>query len=95
MLFVDLGLLLAGILIVAFALAPRVRSGAADPTVAALAMAFLMGLAPVLLAATGVLAWDAWFVIFSSVLLFAIGFIRGRHTAAALLRRPDHSGDQG
>ncbi len=62
MLIVDLGLLLVGILLIAFLLAPGVRSGTANPTVAAALVAGLMGLSPALFAATGVVAWDACLV---------------------------------
>ena len=85
MLILDLGLLLVGILLVAFLLAPSVRAGTANPTLAAALVAGLIGFAPVLFAATGVVTWDLPLVVFAAILLFILGFVGGRGMAASML----------
>lgn len=93
MVAVDIGFFVVGILLIAFALAPSVRSGTANPDVAAALVAGLIGLAPAVFAVTGQLDWDPWLVVVSGVLLFGVSFLGGRAMAPGILNLPKDSPD--
>ncbi len=85
MLVLNLAILVAAILLLAFALAPRVRAGTVNRDLAAGGVALIIALAPILFVVTGVMKVSLPFIAVAALVLFLITYLGGRRMVTSIL----------
>jgi len=85
MLILNFAILVAAILLLAFALAPGVRAGTVNRDLAAGGVALIIALAPILFVVTGVMKVSLPFLAVAALVLFLITYLGGRRMVTSIL----------